>query len=196
MEPGNKQAIEELSKLEKYKSSQQNAEKKKVIITEVESEIKEAAPPVLLKKETTKESSKPVDSIKPMIIETVKEEKPVKVVESKPIVKEEPKVISVVKEEPKVVSVVKEEPAKKEAEPTKETTTPVVKTFKIEIPKEPPTTAYEFESFWNSCKSDPESFFHYFKMIPPQKYAQIFKSSMNADILSSIISILNNYYLT
>jgi hypothetical protein len=32
------------------------------------------------------------------------------------------------------------------------------------------------------------------QMIPPQKYSQIFKSSMNADILSSIVSILNNFY--
>lgn len=65
----------------------------------------------------------------------------------------------------------------------------------IEIPKEPPKTAYEFEAFWNNAKNDMDIFYKYFKQIPYHTYSQIFKSSMNGDILNSIITILKTHYI-
>jgi hypothetical protein len=133
LEPGNRQAIEELAKLEKYKITQKQAEKKKVIITEMEStkENTPTAPTPTVTKENTP-ANPPV----------VKENVTIK--ESTPVVKETV------------------EPVAKEAAPSNDV--PVAKVFKLQIPSEPPTTAYEFESFWNSSKSDLETFYKYFKV--------------------------------
>jgi len=64
----------------------------------------------------------------------------------------------------------------------------------VDIPKEPPKTAYEFEMYWNCFKSDPQKLFEYFKFIPPNKFHEIFKSSLDADMLSSIMSILERFF--
>ncbi len=141
LEPNNKQAIEELAKLEKLRSSIETKPRKKITISEVsEMQPSEVEPPTKSSKTTSVLPKNERISPEPQknVAESTGEKIPTTKVESKKVA---------------------------QADAKKPATTPV-RTFqiKLEVPKEPPKTSYEFETFWRNAKNDLSTFFEYFKV--------------------------------
>jgi len=66
--------------------------------------------------------------------------------------------------------------------------------IKMEVPKEPPKTSYEFECTWNSLKHELPLLYEYLQIIPAQTLPMLFQNSLNSDILSSFIAVLDKFY--
>jgi hypothetical protein len=158
LEPGNKQAAEDLMKVDKLKSRQPApSTRKKVTITEVSGEQPPAqAPP---KTEQKAPDVKPVEK-KPAVTETKKPEVNPAEVSVEPSRPTTPPKVTEVTTTPKPSS------PTSTAVPTKAASTTPARSFqfKIELPKEPPKTAYEFEAFWRNAKHEQDLMFEYFKV--------------------------------
>jgi len=147
LEPGNKQAIEELAAISRI---HQNTKSQKPII-QVQDQTKPPSQP----------APQPAKSPKRVVIEEIEEDE-------------------------------------KEKQPPPQKVVPPQRKFdniKAELPKEAPKTTYDFETFWNTVKTDPATFFEYLKMIPVKSFPQVFKNSMRPEIFSSIIPLLELYFL-
>lgn len=59
-----------------------------------------------------------------------------------------------------------------------------------------PKTAYEFENYWRTLKSDMEAFYQFFKLLKPKQIPKLFKASINEDILSSILAVIEKYMIS
>merc|ERR1711924_166576 len=57
-----------------------------------------------------------------------------------------------------------------------------------------PQSGTEFERDWKSIRKQPEEVFQYLKAIPPSSMAHLFKQDLVADIFSSILETLQNFY--
>eukprot|EP01117_Protostelium_nocturnum_P013778 TRINITY_DN5182_c0_g1_i1.p1 TRINITY_DN5182_c0_g1~~TRINITY_DN5182_c0_g1_i1.p1 ORF type:complete len:449 (-),score=151.58 TRINITY_DN5182_c0_g1_i1:30-1376(-) len=167
LEPGNKEAIGELAKIDK-------------IVSSLPQPTNKVAPPPNTNQPT-------ISPRKKIVIEEVGEAVP-KEEKEKVIIKE-------VAPTPnqKQTETVAQEKTKKEV--SKPSSAPRVFSFQVPVPKESPNTSYEFESVWNSIKSEEASFYSYMKMIPPSSYPKIFKNAMNYDIFISIIKLLDRQFL-
>ncbi|KAF2900575.1 hypothetical protein ILUMI_05617 [Ignelater luminosus] len=58
-----------------------------------------------------------------------------------------------------------------------------------------PQTSVQFNSDWRLLKNNPESRFKYLKQVNPQKFATIFKESLDCDIFSGIIHTLAETFI-
>jgi len=61
----------------------------------------------------------------------------------------------------------------------------------VTLPSTPPSTSFEFESFWNPCKNNVEIFSKYLELIPPSSYANLLKNSMTEEMFDSIIEAIS-----
>lgn len=144
LEPGNKQAIEELRKLDQLLNPPTKATQK---LAAKRSPIEE----IDVKPTSTTKSTSPV--ITPL-------EEP----ESQPLSpKEAPSSESVKHPSASDKQMSEREVSQKSPPPTKESVF-ARPTMKVEIPKQPPKTSYEFETNWNSMKSTPDILYQYMKV--------------------------------
>jgi tetratricopeptide (TPR) repeat protein len=70
----------------------------------------------------------------------------------------------------------------------------VVPEVQIQLPRTPPTTAYEFEAFWRSArgssvKNSAELLFSYVRMLSPQAAASLFVRAISADLFSEMLQV-------
>jgi len=54
-----------------------------------------------------------------------------------------------------------------------------------------PQSSFQFAADFKQLKNNPESFFNYFKVIPPEQYPKLFGSSIDADILTTVLKALS-----
>merc|ERR1712168_1294851 len=59
-----------------------------------------------------------------------------------------------------------------------------------------PSNSYVFQKDWRTLRKSPKVFYEYFKKISPETYAKIFGASFETDVLSKIIHILKEFYMT
>jgi tetratricopeptide (TPR) repeat protein len=61
------------------------------------------------------------------------------------------------------------------------------------MPSEAPKTEYEFERIWRSLRHRPDLFIKYLECFKASTFKKIFKASISADLLSSILSTIDIY---
>lgn len=173
LEPGNKQAIEELREISKIKESRKRQQEEK-LIEKVEEKNIEKKP----KKIEEKKVKQKLNKVEETKIEK-KSEKTTQLLVNAKEMKEE-------KMEQKIGS---------NKNRSNSTASILNISIPLELPKTPPKTSYEFEAFWNSAKYDQKIKYAYIKLIPPESFPSLFKNSLTIEIFQEIIQILNDNFL-
>jgi tetratricopeptide (TPR) repeat protein len=218
LEPGNKQAIDEIYKTNKLKTrtpaptptpapapaaappsakspEQAKPARKCMVICEVEGEEedeKKQEKPQPQKGQPTTPTKLPTPE--PVVTPPNGKENQV---QREFVAKEEPQKLE---EKPPTTApketVVPAAPASKQKKPlTKDVLQAVSSRVTVELPTVPPKTAFEFERTYHSINGDILKLYEYMKMINPTNIPSIFKESISTDIFSSIIEVLHKCYL-
>ncbi len=69
----------------------------------------------------------------------------------------------------------------------------IIPDVRIDVPKEPPKTSYEFEKYFKELRR--EDFYQYLKLIPTSSYKTLFKASFTSEIFSAIIECVHSYFV-
>lgn len=64
----------------------------------------------------------------------------------------------------------------------------------VEIPSVP-RTSYQFQSDWKKLRKSPEQLFEYFKQIPVDNYGGLFQKSLESDVLSDVLRVFRDFYI-
>ena len=65
-----------------------------------------------------------------------------------------------------------------------------------EIPEElPPKTSFEFERYWKELKGHPDLLYTMFSSIDPEGFPQLFQQVLTADMLQTIVLLVQSHYL-
>eukprot|EP00027_Filamoeba_sp_ATCC50430_P018389 CAMPEP_0168575960 /NCGR_PEP_ID=MMETSP0413-20121227/19980_1 /TAXON_ID=136452 /ORGANISM="Filamoeba nolandi, Strain NC-AS-23-1" /LENGTH=413 /DNA_ID=CAMNT_0008609579 /DNA_START=21 /DNA_END=1262 /DNA_ORIENTATION=+ len=170
LEPNNKAALDELSKLAKLLEASETKAKP----------AKNEAPVSPRKEATTKQPTTPTPIIEPT-----------------PFPPTSAMAAKVAEPEPTQAPIQIPKPTVTPSAPKVKASTPARRVFniKVEVPKEAPKTSYEFEAFWNSAKSDPDTLYQYLKLVQPSQYPSLFQNALNSDILTGIIGILHSKFI-
>ncbi|KAK3584877.1 hypothetical protein CHS0354_023462 [Potamilus streckersoni] len=59
-----------------------------------------------------------------------------------------------------------------------------------------PQTSYQFQADFKVLKNNAEAFYRYFRQIPPKNYTSLFGQSLDSDILTNILGIFKNYFIS